>query len=202
MSNEKMKVKICLVGDRGVGKTSLIKRYLIDHFSDEYSQTMGAKVYKKVVTLPFELRETTIEIHMTLWDIMGDFSLTELIDEAYFRGVQGLFVVCDVTRRSTVDNIDNWMSNAPENVKKLPTHVIVNKNDLANEVEVVEDDVFRLGDAFSSPVLLTSAKTGDNVQEAFEYLAKSVVENQLDTDIGFLVEQRFGRVENLAATHA
>lgn len=197
-----MKVKICLIGDRAVGKTSLVKRYLMDHFSDEYSRTMGAKVYKKVVALPFELRETMIEVHMTLWDIMGNMSLAELNDEAYFRGVQGLLVVCDITRRSTVESLDNWMLYAPEKVKRLPTYVIVNKNDLVNQVEVVDDDVLRLSDAFSSPVVMTSAKTGDHVQEAFEYLAKRIVENELDTDVDFLVEQRFGSIEKPAFVHA
>jgi GTPase SAR1 family protein len=155
---------------------------------------MGAKVYKKVINLPLELREKTLELDMTLWDIMGDLSLVELTDEAYFRGVQGLLVVCDMTRRSTVESLDDWMSNAPERLKRLPMYILVNKNDLVDQVEIAEDDVFRLGDIFSSPILMTSAKTGSNVQSAFEYLAKSIVENQMDVDTDFLIEQRFGNL--------
>jgi small GTP-binding protein len=202
MSDEKMKIKLCLIGDRAVGKTCLVKRYLIDHFSEEYRQTMGAKVYKKVVKLPLELREKTLELDMTLWDIMGDMPLAELTDEAYFRGVQGLLVVCDVTRKSTVESLGNWASTAPERVKRLPMYILVNKNDLADQVEILEDDMFKLGDAFSSPVLMTSAKTGSNVQSAFEYLAKSIVENQLDVDTAFLMEQRYGSLECPTRTSA
>ena len=195
MGHDKMKIKICLIGDRAVGKTCLVKRYLMDHFSGEYRQTMGAKVYKKVINLQLELREKMIEIDMTLWDIMGNLPLSDLTDEAYFRGVQGLLVVCDVTRRSTVESLDNWIAAAPESVRHLPMYIIVNKDDLVNQVEIDEDDVFRLGDTFSSPVVMTSAKTGNNVQQAFEFLAKSIVERQLGPDTDFLTEHRFGVLE-------
>jgi Ras-related protein Rab-1A/Rab family protein len=190
-----MKVKLCLIGDRAVGKTCLVKRYMMDHFSEEYRQTIGAKVYKKVVKLQLELREKMVEIDMTLWDIMGDLPLSDLTDEAYFRGVQGLLVVCDVTRRSTVESLDHWIAAAPESVRDLPMCIIVNKDDLVDEVEVYEDDVFRLGDVFSSSVVMASAKTGNNVQQAFEFLAKSIVERQLGPDTDFLAEQRFGILE-------
>ena len=200
MDHDKMKIKLCLIGDRAVGKTCLVKRYLVDHFSGEYHQTMGGKVYKKVVRLQLELREKTIEIDMTLWDIMGDLPLSDLTDEAYFRGVQGLLVVCDVTRRSTVESLDHWIAAAPESVRNLPMCIIVNKDDLVDQVEVGEDDVFRLGDVFSSSVVMTSAKTGNNVQQAFEFLAKSIVERQLGPDTGFLVEQKLGIPERPAGT--
>ncbi|MCK4366667.1 MAG: GTP-binding protein [Thermoplasmata archaeon] len=198
MDYDKMKIKLCLIGDRAVGKTSLVKRYLTDHFSEEYRHTMGAKVYKRVVNLLLELRQKMTEVDMTLWDIMGDLPLAELKNESYFRGVQGLLVICDVTRRSTAESLDNWIATVPESVRDLPMFIIVNKNDLIDQVELDEDDVFRLGDAFSSPVLLTSAKTGNNVQQAFEFLAKSIVEGQLGPDADFLVEQRFGVLERPA----
>jgi len=153
-------------------------------------------LFKKVINLPLELRGKTLELDMTLWDIMGDLSLAELTDEAYFRGVQGLLVVCDVTRRSTAESLDNWMLNAPERVKRLPMFILANKNDLVDQVEMVEDDMLKLGDVFSSPILMTSAKTGSNVHSAFEYLAKSIVEDQMDIDTDLLVEQRFGNPEH------
>ncbi|MCJ2564197.1 MAG: GTP-binding protein [Candidatus Thermoplasmatota archaeon] len=202
MDYDKMKIKLCLIGDRAVGKTCLVERYMMDHFSGEYRQTMGAKVYKKVVKLQLELREKMIEIDMTLWDIMGDLPLSDLTDEAYFRGVQGLLAVCDVTRRSTAESLDHWIAATPESVRNLPMCIIVNKDDLVDQVEVHEDDVFRLGDVFSSSVVMTSAKTGNNVQQAFEFLAKSIVERQLGPDTDFLAEERFGIRERPAGISA
>lgn len=187
-----MKVKLCLIGDRAVGKTSLIQRFVLDHFSEEYRQTMGAKVFKTVVLLPLELRKKMMRVDMTLWDIMGGKHLSELTKEANLRGVQGLLVVCDVTRRSTVESLDQWINMAQRPVTDLPMYIIANKSDLADQVEVAEDDVFRLGSAFSSPIMMTSAKTGANVQRAFEFLAKTIVEKELGPDIDFLVEERFG----------
>ncbi|MFQ6128461.1 MAG: Rab family GTPase [Thermoplasmata archaeon] len=197
-----MKIKLCLIGDRAVGKTSLIQRYVLDQFSEKYSQTMGAKVFKTVVLLPLQLRRKLMKIDMTLWDIMGDKALAELTEEAYFRGVQGLLAVCDVTRKSTVESLDYWIGVVPESVRNVPMYIIVNKSDLVDQVEVVEDDVFRLGRAFSSPIMMTSAKTGTNVQQAFEYLAKTIVEKQLGPDIDFLVEQRYGFLDRTAGNSA
>ena len=195
MTEEAMKIKVCLIGDRAVGKTSLVRRYLKDEFSDDYRHTMGAKVYKTEILLPMELRHQTLQIDMTLWDVWGVAPLDEMSVGDYLNGVQGLLVVCDITRRSTADSLDEWRAATPQGHWDLPIHVIVNKSDLMNDVQVAEDEVFRLGETFSSPIMLTSAKTGANVQHAFESLAKSVVERELGPNTDFLVEERFGAIE-------
>jgi small GTP-binding protein len=192
MGQNGMKIKVCLIGDRAVGKTSMIRRYVLDQFSDEYRKTMGANVFKTVVFLPLDLRRDAMRIDMTLWDMMGDKTMAELTKEAHFNGVQGILAVCDVTRRGTVDSLDHWFDAVPRLVRTLPIYIIVNKSDLAYDVRVVEEDVFGLARSFCSPIMMTSAKTGCNVVKAFEVLAKRILERELGPDIDFLVEQRFG----------
>lgn len=198
MDQSGMKVKVCLIGDRAVGKTSLIRRYMLDQFSDEYKKTMGAKVFKTVVFLPLDLRKEAMRIDMTLWDMMGDKTLAELVNEVHFNGVQGILAVCDVTQKESVDSLEHWFDAVPKLVRTLPIYIIVNKSDLDYDVRIVERDVFGLARSFCSPVLMTSAKTGCNVAKAFDVLAKRIVEKELGPDIDFLVEQRFGILGGVA----
>ena len=67
-----MKAKICLVGERRVGKSSIVKRYVLDEFGDDYLATVGMKVYKKLVLLKQPGGDSTIPVVLTIWDIMGD----------------------------------------------------------------------------------------------------------------------------------
>lgn len=187
-----MEVKVCLVGDKAVGKTSLVQRYLGDELDDEYLHTVEAKVCEPEILLPMELRHETLRVDMTLWDVLGDTPLDESSGAHYLNCAQGLLVICDITRRSTVDSLGEWNAVISPTLRDLPAHVIVSKSDLANDVEVGVDEVFRLGETFSSPVMVTSASTGSNVKRAFESFVKGIVERELGPDADFLVEQRFG----------
>ena len=80
----RMKVKICLVGEHAVGKTSLIKRYVLNEYDDRYIVTLGAKVSKKEMLLTPKSGEP-VQMDMTIWDIMGSKGFRELLREAYFR---------------------------------------------------------------------------------------------------------------------
>ncbi len=99
MEREVLKTKICLVGDNGVGKTSLIRRYVLDMFDDRYITTLGTKVSKKEVEVSFPKENLTAHVDMLIWDIMGQHGFQELLKEAYFYGARGILAVVDITRR-------------------------------------------------------------------------------------------------------
>src|SRR5947208_14824551 len=103
MEVKRMKVKVCLIGEAAVGKTSLIRRFVLDNFDDKYIETLGTKVTKKKVEA--ECRGGTAELNMdmTKWGIGGERGFRELLKEAYFYGARGILAVCDVTRRKTID---------------------------------------------------------------------------------------------------
>src|SRR5437667_10219001 len=84
----RMKVKVCLVGEHAVWKTSLIKRYVLNEYDDRYIVTLGAKVSKKELTLNPKAGDP-VQMDMTIWDIMGSKGFRELLREAYFHGHRG-----------------------------------------------------------------------------------------------------------------
>ncbi len=86
MDRQKMKVKICLVGEGAVGKTCLIRRFIQDQFDDRYISTLGAKVSKKEIKV--DGPNGGMDVDMTIWDIMGEKGFRELLKEAYFHGAK------------------------------------------------------------------------------------------------------------------
>src|SRR3989442_7561439 len=109
MEVKRMKVKVCLVGEAAVGKTSLIRRFVLDNFDDKYIQTLGTKVSKKELTSSVPEGAGELKIDMTIWDIMGQKGFRELLKEAYFYGARGILAVRDVTRPKTLDDLDDWI---------------------------------------------------------------------------------------------
>ena len=172
----RVKVKLCLVGDSGVGKTSLIRRYVLDMFDDVYIQTLGAKVTKKSILLPVYNPGPPIEVVATIWDVMGNAGFRELLKESYFFGCQGILAVCDVTQRVTLEDLDGWIDRAWDIAGDVPVHILVNKVDLEGRTAVEADRVKAFSEAYGSPYMFTSAKRGDNVSRAFDDLARRIVD--------------------------
>jgi small GTP-binding protein len=174
--HSRVKVKVCLVGESGVGKSSLIRRYVLDMFDDAYLQTLGAKVTKKSLMLPVFHKGPPIEVVITLWDIMGNAGFQELLKQSYFYGCQGLLAVADVTSRQSLEGLDGWIDRAWDVAGEIPVHILVNKVDLVEEVGEAQDRVRAFSSAYDSPFMFTSAKRGDNVAKAFEDLARRIVD--------------------------
>ena len=169
---QKMKVKICLVGEGAVGKTCLIRRFVHDQFDDRYISTLGAKVSKK--ELHVDGSAGPIEVDMTIWDIMGEKGFRELLKEAYFHGAQGVLAVCDITRKETVDDLGDWIAAVVKVTGSVPAQFLANKVDLVDQRAVTEAEIRALADRYGAPFLFTSAKTGENVEAGFAGLARLI----------------------------
>ncbi|MFQ5909440.1 MAG: Rab family GTPase [Thermoplasmata archaeon] len=167
------KAKIGLVGDTAVGKTSLVRRYVLDQFDDKYIRTIGAKVSKKEVYLSFR-DDKAMRVDMSIWDVIGDRHLAELYMERYYSGVQGVLAVVDITRKKTLGSVEDWVSTISQIVGNVPVHLLVNKVDLEDQFAMEQGEVAELSTRMKSPFLFTSAKTGKNVESAFLELAKSI----------------------------
>ncbi|MFQ6013451.1 MAG: Rab family GTPase, partial [Thermoplasmata archaeon] len=158
----------------GVGKTSLIRRFIYDEFDGRYLTTIGAKVSKK----DFVVREgdgSWVNVNMAVWDIMGQSSLRELLKEAYFTGARGTLAVCDVTRKDTLQELREWVGAIHRVTGEIPIHVLANKVDLGEEIDFEESDLAEVAASYSAPYSYTSAKSGENVSEAFQKLAEMIV---------------------------
>jgi small GTP-binding protein len=175
---EKMKVKVCLVGEGAVGKTCLIRRFIHDEFDDRYISTLGAKVSKKEVVVEGD-DGSKVEVDMTIWDIMGEKGFRELLKEAYFHGAQGILAVCDVTRKDTLYDLHDWVSAVHKVTGDIPIHFLANKVDLKDQMSFGEKELEEVAGKYGSPYMFTSAKTGENVQEAFQKLAEMIAQRMI-----------------------
>ena len=175
----KLKTKICLIGEKAVGKTSLIKRYVLDIFDDRYVTTIGTKVTKKRLTLPKPEQDLEIRMDMTIWDIMGEKGFRELLKEAYFYGANGVLAVADITRESTLRDLDDWIDSTIKVVGKIPVLMAINKQDLTEEFDYGDVEISQIAKAFGAPYIRTSAKTGENVEMAFYRLGDMAADAQL-----------------------
>ena len=168
------KLKVGLIGDSKVGKTSLIRRFVLDQFDDEYVRTIGAKVSKKEVFLPLT-GNRRMRVDMMIWDIIGERNVAELYMESQFEGMQGILAVCDVTRNGTLSSIDGWTSSVFDVAGKVPTYILVNKTDLEDRFEIERSAVVKCSKSLGSPFIFTSAKTGENVGRVFSHLAERIL---------------------------
>jgi small GTP-binding protein len=171
MARRNLIKKICLLGDGAVGKTSLIRKYVWDAFDDKYLATIGAKVTKKVIR--FEEGGDEFKCSMMIHDIVGQVEF-EKIHKQYYRGSEAAILVCDLTRRDTLEHMGWWLESLSEVVGKVPLLLLGNKLDLKEEYEVDFKDVADQAKEFGCPYFLTSAKTGENVEKAFENIGKRV----------------------------
>ena len=170
------KVKVCLVGEEGVGKTSLIHRFVSGAFDESYIRTLGAVVSKKSVALG-TVEGRPVHVDMMILDIMGKRTFLQLFKDAYFNGAKGILAVFDTTRKASVKDLTAWIDGVRDSVGPIPVYALGNKIDLNGRRETNDDDVRAVLNAYEAPVLYTSAKTGVNVEEAFQGLAKTIVEN-------------------------
>lgn len=168
----KIKSKVCLLGDSGVGKTSLIRRFVHDMFDDHYISTIGTKISKKELKLDFQ--EKTIDMDMTVWDIMGHRGFRQLLQEAYFYGAQGVLAVCDMTREQTLNDLDDWIDSVFKSIERIPVIIVANKSDLKDDAQFSDKELAASAEGFGSSYVYASAKTGENVELAFTKLAKSI----------------------------
>lgn len=166
------KAKCVIIGDSAVGKTSLISCFVDHKFPSDYLPTIGTNLYIK------ELVEDDIQIILTLWDIAGEKKWT-LMRKLYYKGATGAFLVGDLTRPDTLTNLkEYWLKDLQKNCEDIPIVLLMNKNDL--EKNINDDMVNEIAESIKAiAVYYTSAKTGTNVDQAFNTLIKKMLSNAL-----------------------
>jgi len=177
-----MKQKVCLIGGRGVGKTSLIRRFVTGVFNEKYVSTLGVCVVKKVVHL-WGPEGFPVQVDMMIMDVMGQRPFLDTFREAYFSGTKGVLAVFDLTRRMSLRDLGPWLLAVKKNAGPIPVLALANKADRTDFIEIQEEDIEAVLGPLDIRVLRTSAKTGENVEQAFVGLARKVVEESRDVAV-------------------
>lgn len=188
-SVERRTVKICLFGEAGVGKTSLIRRYVENQFDDKYITTIGTKVSKKKITAPRPEGGGGVEFTMMIWDIMGQKGFRKLLQEAYFDGANAAIGIADITQKASLEDLEKWIEAIYGVTGPIPIVVLANKSDLPQHAfgeEEMKTLINKYSEAYKEllrsllvrgkkPYMKASAKNGENVEPAFQTIAEALV---------------------------
>ena len=175
-AKEEYKFKVVIVGDSGVGKTNLVRRFATNTFNKESKATVGVEFLSK----SYIVNDRVFKIE--LWDTAGQ-ERYKSITSAYFKGAKGALVVYDVTSKITFDNVDKWCSELQTKGSKTVNIIMVgNKTDLKENI-VVTTDMSKVKAAnLHVPVMETSALDASNVNEAFYLLIKEMYLSFINKD--------------------
>ncbi|UCC19172.1 MAG: GTP-binding protein [Promethearchaeota archaeon] len=168
--------KIIIVGDPNVGKTSLILRYTDNAFRRNYVPTLGVMVSDKI----FKVENTVVQL--TLWDIGGQQKF-QTMRQQFYRGSDAVFLVFDLTKPESFNNIPKWFSDVLEQVKdrgeELIGFIIGNKSDLKEERKITSNKVNQLASKLELGFIETSALLGENVDHSFSKIAELLLKSRL-----------------------
>jgi len=178
----KFNKKVCLLGDEGVGKTSLIRKFVMDKFDDKYITTIGTKITKKDLSYSSQ----GVELTLLIWDILGQKGYTTIQSTSY-KGAEGAIMVCDLTRRETLRSLeDYWLPELTKVTGKVPLVFVGNKVDLLAERQIGDPEIASFAVKYGAPHYLASARTGEHVEDLFKKLGDLVmnVSSQEGSDAG------------------
>jgi small GTP-binding protein len=162
-------MKICLLGDGGVGKTSLVYRFIQNRFSTDFKSTLGVNLLKHEVEID------KFNVTAQIWDLGGQDKY-EGLRKLYLDGSQGALCVFDKTNKTSYDNLEKWVSSFKDLRGDKPMLLIGNKLDLKEFIIIDDNTAKAYADSHGLEYLSTSAKTGEQVQTAFKKLIQTIIE--------------------------
>ncbi|TFF86372.1 MAG: GTP-binding protein [Promethearchaeota archaeon] len=163
--------KICFLGDPEVGKTSVIIRHTERRFEESYKLTIGTDISAKLMQVQDK------NIYLIIWDIGGQ-ERYQILRESYLQGSFGAILVMSVTDRESFNHTNDWLSEYRKSCGDLPVVLLANKVDLDDERVVSNEDIKKKAEELGIEYLETSAKTGNNVDKAFEKLINKIIEQE------------------------
>ncbi|XP_063693670.1 ras-related protein Rab-5B-like [Bolinopsis microptera] len=165
---DKKEFKVCLFGDSSVGKTSIVRRFVQNTFSEFQAASIGAAYTEKSI----KIEDETYKIQ--IWDLAGQETFKNLAP-MYYRGAAAAILAFDITYKNSFISVDSWMSelnkNAPEGIVLV---LVGNKADSANIRQVSVEDIQSYTTKHNIIYFEASAKSGENVEEIFHFVCKSV----------------------------
>ena len=164
--------KIIVVGDAGVGKTSLALRYTQNTFTEEYIVTIGVNFLSKLVKINND------RVKLQIWDTGGQERFA-YIRPSYYKGATGAIITYDITNRESFIHLPRWLKELDKYCEGLITVLVGNKADLEDRRQVEYSEGEDFAKSYSLPFFETSAKENKNVVDVFEYLARAIYNEKI-----------------------
>ena len=160
-------INIITLGESSVGKSSIINRYVENNFDYNFVSTLGVDFRKKIININGE------NIRLKIWDTAGQEKFRS-IQKQYYRNSDGILLVFDVTKFDTFNVLEEWINSIKNQTSNDIIVVLVgNKIDLNNKV-ISDDDIKNFANDNKFKYFLTSAATGKNINEVFDYIVKEI----------------------------
>ncbi|TXT58999.1 MAG: Small GTP-binding domain protein [Promethearchaeota archaeon] len=171
---EEYAYKLILGGEGAVGKTSMVHRFVEDSFETDYKATIGTSIMKK--QCEFESLESSVRF--VIWDLAGQQQF-QRVRQSYLANARAGVLVYDVTRRNTYEKINNWHEEIKKNTDQISMILVGNKIDLVDDREVTPEEGKELAEKLNLSYIETSAKTGENIEDAFRMLALQLIKKDI-----------------------
>jgi Ras-related protein Rab-1A len=159
--------KLIITGDFAVGKTSLITMFSQNLFKEDYHSTIGVEISQKEVNISEDTK-----VKFIIWDVGGQIPKMAPYRKRFYEGARCAFIVIDRTRIETFESVDKWYNEIKKFIEKEIDIILVgNKSDLFDNIVVSEEDIRTVANRYGFNYIITSAKTGESVNDSFIYMA-------------------------------
>ena len=176
--SQELKLKILIIGDSGVGKTSILLKYVDNFFPDTHIATIGVEYKTKTIT------KGKYKITLNIWDTAGQERFKS-ITKSFFSNANGIIFVYDITKRdsfSGTSGVKSWIKDSEE-YGKFDRVLCGNKTDLENKRQVSFDELKEYAIKKKIEVFETSAKNGNNIDKIFETLVDTIIKNRTEDEL-------------------
>ncbi|MHA1913938.1 MAG: GTP-binding protein [Promethearchaeota archaeon] len=169
--------KLILGGEGGVGKTSMVHRFVEDSFQTDYKSTIGTSIMKKECDFP----GLDSKVRFVIWDLAGQAQFKR-VRQSYLSNAEAGILVYDVTRKETFNNLKSWLDEAKDVSPSISLILVGNKIDLVEDRVITTEQGEEMAKQLNLSYIETSAKTGENINDAFKMLALQKINRFMFTE--------------------
>ena len=186
------KIQLIMIGESGVGKTSLIRRYTNNIFNSTHLETIGIEFYNR------EERINDQIIQIKIWDTAGQ-EIFHSLTKNFYRKADGIIIVFDLSNKESFEKIHDWIKSIHDNIdtyKEIQIIIVGNKNDMEEERQVTKEEGVKISEYFEIPYFEASAKNGNGVRTFMMKIIGDIVNNKVNNRSSFNIKNYYSNSDD------